>query len=203
MLDKVDLAALKPSDILSRPVIVPLTKKVDEMFDFFKTTNARAALVMNEFGGVEGLVTMRDVLTFIFGHLSGEIEGQALYEERDENVYEVPGEMKLVDFNNLTNFGIEDPRMTTIGGVLFRHLDRLPQAGDEVKVEDYWMTVLEVRHQRITRVRVALGDAWREREAPAEASGEAQTEAAQQQEGSAEGNVADNGNAAERPEREG
>ncbi len=203
VLDKVDLTALKPSDILSRPVIVPLTKKVDEMFDFFKTTNARAALVMNEFGGVEGLVTMRDVLTFIFGHLSGEIEGQTLYEERDENVYEVPGEMKLVDFNNLTNFGIEDPRMTTIGGVLFRHLDRLPQAGDEVKVEDYWMTVLEVQHQRITRVRVALGDAWREREAPGEAEGEAQTEAAQQQESPTDGNAAGSGDAAEHREREG
>ena len=162
VLDKVDLATLNPNDILSPPVIVPLTKKVDEMFDFFKISNARAALVLNEFGGVEGLVTMRDVLTFIFGHLSGEIEGQALYEERDENVYEVPGEMKLVDFNSLTNFGIEDPRMTTIGGVVFRHLDRLPRAGDEVKLEDFWMTVLEVKEQRITRVRVSRGDAWRE-----------------------------------------
>jgi len=204
VLDKVDLAALKPSDIMSPPVIVPLTKKVDEMFDFFKTTNARAALVLNEFGGVEGLVTMRDVLTFIFGHLSGEIEGQALYEERDENVYEVPGEMKLVDFNNLTNFGIEDPRMTTIGGVLFRHLDRLPQAGDEVKLEEFWMTVLEVKDQRITRVRVARGDAWGEREAPSEAAAEGQTDGeAQQPQAAAEGSAPDNGGEIERQAREG
>jgi putative hemolysin len=168
VLDGVDLSSLRPEDVLAPPVVVPLTKKIDEMFDFFKTTNARAALVLNEFGGVEGLVTMRDVLTFIFGHLSGEVQGQALYEERDENVYEVPGEMKLVDFNNLTNFGIEDPRMTTIGGVVFRHLDRLPQPGDEVHIEDFWMTVLEVREQRITRVRVARGDAWREAQAARE-----------------------------------
>jgi len=165
VLDKVDLSVLASSDILSPPVVVPLTKKVDEMFDFFKSTNARAALVLNEFGGVEGLITMRDVLTFIFGTLSGEVKGQSLYEERDENVYEVPGEMKLVDFNNLTNFRIEDPRMTTIGGVLFRHLDRLPQTGDEVRVEDFWMTVLGVERQRITRVRVARGEPWREHEA--------------------------------------
>jgi CBS domain containing-hemolysin-like protein len=203
VLDKIDLATLKPSDVLSPPVIVPLTKKVDEMFDFFKTTNARAALVLNEFGGVEGLVTMRDVLTFIFGHLSGEIEGQALYEERDENVYEVPGEMKLVDFNNLTNFGIEDPRMTTIGGVLFRHLDRLPQAGDEVKVEDFWMTVLEVKNQRITRVRVALGDAWREREASPDAAVEQEGQAEGQAQSGAVGNEADNGDATQPQAREG
>jgi hypothetical protein len=79
--------------------------------------------------------------------------------------------MKLVDFNSLTNFGIEDPRMTTIGGVLFRHLDRLPQAGDEVKVEDFWMTVLEVQEQRIARVRVARGDRWKEEQGAGEGSG--------------------------------
>jgi len=202
VLDKIDLATLKPADILSPPVIVPLTKKVDEMFDFFKTTNARAALVLNEFGGVEGLVTMRDVLTFIFGHLSGEIEGQALYEERDENVYEVPGEMKLVDFNNLTNFGVEDPRMTTIGGVLFRHLDRLPEAGDEVKLEDFWMTVLEVNNQRITRVRVGRGDAWRESEPLGETAGEAEREA-DPQGAVQEGAASDDGSPAQRQAGEG
>jgi len=204
VLDKVDLATLKSGDILSPPVIVPLTKKVDEMFDFFKTTDARAALVMNEFGGVEGLVTMRDVLTFIFGHLSGEIEGQALYEERDENVYEVPGDMKLVDFNNLTNFGIEDPRMTTIGGVLFRHLDRLPQAGDEVKLEEFWMTVLELDNQRISRVRVARGDAWREAQAPLETPAESETAAGQQQSaGDGQGPATDDAGSAPRQAGEG
>ena len=152
-----DFSSLKVDDIMRTPVVAPLTKKVDEMFDYFKTHNTRVALVLNEFGGVEGIVTMRDVLAFIFGHLSGEIEGQALYEERDENVYEVPGEMKLVDFNNLTNFGIEDPRMTTIGGVAFRHLDRLPQVGDEVVVEDIRMTVLAMADQRIARLQVSRG----------------------------------------------
>jgi len=203
VLDKVDLAALKPGDILSPPVIVPLTKKVDEMFDFFKTTDARAALVMNEFGGVEGLVTMRDVLTFIFGHLSGEIEGQALYEERDENVYEVPGDMKLVDFNNLTNFGIEDPRMTTIGGVLFRYLDRLPQAGDEVKLDEFWMTVLELDNQRISRVRVARGDAWREAQAPLEAPAESETTAGEQPLGDGQSPATDDAGSAQRQAGEG
>ncbi|MGI9294426.1 MAG: hemolysin family protein, partial [Pseudomonadales bacterium] len=123
LLDGTDLALLQPEDIMHAPVVVPLTKKVDEMFDFFQANNARAAAVLNEFGGMEGFVTMKDVLTFIFGQISGDIEGHELYQERDENEYEVEGAMKLNDFNNLTNFGIEDPRMTTIGGVAFRHLD--------------------------------------------------------------------------------
>ncbi len=157
VLDDADLSALKPDDIMHPPVVVPLTKKVDEMFDFFQANNARAAVVLNEFGGVEGLVTMRGVLNFIFGQVSGEVSGQELYHERDENDYEVPGDMKLNDFNNLTNFGIEDPRMTTIGGVAFRHLDRLPRPGDKVTVEGIMITVLEMDEHRITRVRASRG----------------------------------------------
>jgi CBS domain containing-hemolysin-like protein len=157
VLDDTDLSTLKLGDIMHPPVVVPLTKKVDEMFDFFQANNARAALVLNEFGGVEGLVTMRGVLNFIFGQVSGEVTGQELYHERDENDYEVPGDMKLNDFNNLTNFGIDDPRMTTIGGVAFRHLDRLPRPGDNVTVEGIMITVLEMDAHCIIKVRVSRG----------------------------------------------
>jgi len=151
------LSKLKIEDIMRPPVVAPPTKKVDEMFDFFQQNNARAAVVLNEFGGVEGFVTMRDVLSFIFGQTSGVITGEELYQERDENVYELPGDMKLNDFNNLTNFGIEDPRMTTIGGVAFRHLDRLPAEGDTALVEGTLITVLEMKEHRISKVRVARG----------------------------------------------
>ncbi len=157
VLDGADLAALRPEDVMHPPVVVPLTKKVDEMFDFFKTNQVRAAAVLNEYGGVEGFLTMKDVLTFIFGEISGEAGGEDLYQERDENVYEVPGDMTLNVFNNLTHFGIEDPRMTTIGGVAFRHLDRLPQVGDRVTVEGIEVTILEMDVHRIARVRVARG----------------------------------------------
>ncbi len=157
VLDKPDLSGKRLDDLVSPLVVAPPTKRVDEMFDFFQANNTRAALVIDEFGGVEGIVTIRDVLTFIFGHLSGETKGQALYHERDENVYEVPGDMKLTDFNDLTNFGIWDPRMTTIAGVAFRHLDRLPRTGDQVSVEDCAIKVLEMDGQRIARVRVSRG----------------------------------------------
>jgi CBS domain containing-hemolysin-like protein len=131
-LDEVDTSQLSLSEIMHRPVVVPPTKYVDEMFDFFQAHNTRAAVVLNEFGGVEGLITMRDIISFIFGEISEDVTGQELYQERDKNDYEVPGEMKLTDFNDLTNFGVEDPRMTTIGGVVFRYLDRLPVVGDRV-----------------------------------------------------------------------
>jgi CBS domain containing-hemolysin-like protein len=182
IIDNTDLSALVPDDIMHPPVVVPLTKKVDEMFDFFQERNARAAAVLNEFGGVEGFVTMKDVLTFIFGQISGEVEGLEHYQERDENYYEVRGDMKLNDFNNLANFGIEDPRMTTIGGVAFRHLDRLPRVGDQVTVEGITITILEMDEHRIARVRVSRGEGAEEAatvdQPGTDAPGEAETAAA-------------------------
>jgi CBS domain containing-hemolysin-like protein len=179
VLSEQPLEGLSPEEIIRPPVVVPLTKKVDEMFEFFQNHNARAAVVLNEFGGVEGFVTMSDVLSFIFGHTSGQAKGQELYRERDENLYEVPGDMKLTDFNNLTNFGIEDPRMTTIGGVAFRHLDRLPREGDRVIVEGIVITVVEMDEHRIARVRVARGmavDGTSEESSSPQADGSAQTD---------------------------
>ena len=165
VLDGADLSKLTLDQLLHPPVVVPPTKYVDEMFDFFQANNARAAAVLNEFGGMEGFITMRDIISFIFGEVSETAAAQALYEERDENVFEVPGEMKLTDFDDLTNFGIEDPRMTTIGGVVFRYLDRLPEVGDQVAMDGLIATVLEMDGHRLARVRVAKGAPGEEGEA--------------------------------------
>lgn len=154
-----DLSGLDVETVMRPAVVTPPTKKVDEMFDFFQERNARAAVVLNEFGGVDGFITLRDVLNFIFGHTSDVVTGGEHYNVQDENVYEIPGDMKLTDFNNLTNFGIEDPRMTTIGGVAFRHLDRLPHEGDVVNVEGIVITIIEMKEHRISKVRVARGQA--------------------------------------------
>ena len=154
VLDKMDLRLLNVDDIVHMPVVVPPTKKVDEMFEFFQLRQCRAAVVLNEFGGVEGFVTITDVLNFIFSQIAGHAKGQELHSDQDLDDYEVPGDMKLVDFNNLTNFGLEDPRMTTIAGIAFRQLDGLPHAGDVVELDDLELKVLEMDSHRIARLRV-------------------------------------------------
>lgn len=154
VLDNMDLRLLSVSDIVHPPVVVPPTKKVDEMFDFFQQRKCRAAVVLNEFGGVDGMITITDVLNFIFGQIAGQAPGEELHRDRDQDEYEVPGEMKLADFNNLTHFGLDDPRMTTIAGVTFRQLDCLPKVGDVIAIDDLEITVLEMDSHRIALVRV-------------------------------------------------
>jgi CBS domain containing-hemolysin-like protein len=140
--------------ILKPAHFVPPTKKVDEMFDYFQAHNTRIAIVLGEYGEVLGVVTMKDVLTFIFGEITGKMAGLEYYQEEDENSYIVPGDMRLTDFYNLTNFDIEDPVMATIGGVVFRLFDRLPKEGDNLRNEGYEFIVKEVKGLRISKVQV-------------------------------------------------
>jgi len=142
-------------DMIVKPAhFVPPTKKVDEMFDYFQDHDTRVAIILGEYGEVLGIVTMKDVLTFIFGEISGKMVGTEYYQEEDENSYTVPGDMRLTDFNNLTNFDIEDPVMATIGGVAFRLYDCLPSIEDKVSYEGFEFTVKELKGLRISMIKV-------------------------------------------------
>lgn len=157
VLNDADFSLVKLEDILRPPVIVPPTKKVDEMLDFFLDHKVQAAVVLNEFGGVDGLVTMKSVLNFVFGKITPETTPLVFAAELEENIYEVAGDMKLTTFNNLTNFGITDPRMTTIGGVMLRALDRLPRVGDSVTIEGVVLSVQEMQGHRIAKLQASKG----------------------------------------------
>ncbi len=144
-----DLDSATIEEVVRPPIVVPLTKTAGEMFAFFRANPARTAVVLNEFGGVAGLITENDVLRFIFGDLVGPTSDEDLLLRPSPNVYELPGDMKLTEFNRLTKLALTDARMTTVGGVVFRHIDRLPQVGDEVSIDGLRITVLEMDAHRV------------------------------------------------------
>jgi CBS domain containing-hemolysin-like protein len=156
-LDHRDLADLHLDDVMRPPVMVPSTKKIDEMFDYFQTHDARAAVVLNEFGGVDGLLTMNDVLTCIFGRVPNLAGDSVTQYDEVTGTWVLPGDMKLLDFNALASSRLEDTRMTTLAGVILRELDRLPRVGDMVTVDDTHFEVLEMDNNRVARVRASLG----------------------------------------------
>jgi CBS domain containing-hemolysin-like protein len=152
-----DLSQIHLHDILRPPEIVPPTKKIDEMFDFFMEHNVQAAAVLNEFGGIDGLVTLKTIVNFVFGKITPEAATQFVFNEISENEYEVAGDMKITTFNSLTNFNIYDSRMTTVAGLVLRTLDRLPKVDDEVSIEGVIFQVLEMKEHRITLLKVSKG----------------------------------------------
>ncbi|MCB1852472.1 MAG: HlyC/CorC family transporter [Gammaproteobacteria bacterium] len=185
-----DIATTTLESIIKPAHFVPPTKKVDEMFDYFQRHNTRVAIVLGEYGEVLGIVTMKDVVKFIFGEISGRMVGQEYYNVADENSYIVPGEMRLTDFYNLTNFDIGDPVMATIGGVAFRLFDRLPKVGDKVTHDGYEFITQEVKGLRISKVQVqkiSSRDLFKPEEPEPDGSGaqlpqqESETEAAEPQ----------------------
>ena len=167
-LDAVDPATLGLDEILRPALFVPPTKRVDELFALFRAEDTNCALVLNEFGGVDGFVTLHDVIGFVFGELAESDLHQPTYVEEGEHTRLVSGSMRLDTFNRLTNLGISDSRMTTIGGVVFRALDRVPAAGDRVALTGCTATVVQMDGRRISKLRITQAGA-REGSAPAAA----------------------------------
>lgn len=164
MLEGIDLEQLRIEDLMKPVIMVPPTKKVDEMFEFFIQHNAQAAVVLNEFGGIDGLVTLKDLVNFIFGQSESDEVLDSMYQEPEEGVFEVDGAMKLTDFNGITNFGIKDSRMTTISGVMLRRLDRPPVVGDQAVIDGVSFSVLEVDGHRIKKLSIMRAPSKPERD---------------------------------------
>ncbi len=154
LLEEADPATLNLDDLLRPVTMVPGTKKIDEMFDYFQAKDLQAVIVLNEFGGVDGLLTMNDVLTCIFGRTQAEEAARQAAYDAGSDSFELPGDMKLIDLNRLTNLGLEDSRMTTIGGLILRQLDRLPARGDKLSIHGLQLEVLEMENNRVARVKV-------------------------------------------------
>lgn len=149
-----DLSTLSLEELLRPPIIVPPTKTVEEMFDYFKTNDRAAAAVVNEFGGVDGFITVNDILDFIFGSLSETVLKREVFTELQPRIYEIAGQVKLKTFFELTGIRLQDERMTTLGGVVFRHLDRLPEVGDRVTIDGITFHVLEMEGCLVKRLLV-------------------------------------------------
>ena len=152
VLDGVDRTTIVLNDILQPPIMVPPTKKIDEMFDYFQSRKVQAACVLNEFGGIDGIVTMDDVLNYVFSRPASATTRFSATVDPDTGAMIVPGDMKLLDFNRIGSSQIADARMTTVAGVVLRMLDRLPKEGDTVMVDGVALEVGQMEDNRIATV---------------------------------------------------
>jgi len=145
----------KLEDVLQPAVIVPPTKHINEMFEFFQANNVRSAIVMNEYGGVDGYITMQIVFKFIFADISGpEVLSSEDFHQNDDGNYEVSGLLPLERFQELIDVDLGDRHMTTVGGFIFMFLDRLPVLNETIIVEDLVFTALQIEDNIIQRLRV-------------------------------------------------
>lgn len=140
--------------VLHPPIAVPVTQDVDQLLDFFDVNDARAALVINEFGSIEGIITLSDVTRLLFAGVFEEAAPEAPDIVTVDGGFEIEGGATFAEIRKATGIDIEDPVMKTIAGVALRAFGRLPEVGDSTALNGFTLVVTEVTGLRVTRVRI-------------------------------------------------
>ena len=134
-------------------------KKTSDLMMEMRKSSSNIALVLNEYGSTEGMITLEDLLEEIVGEIRDEYDEdeETLIQDLGNNTYIVPGGMKTDDINNSidTEFSSED--YDSIGGLIIERLDKLPEEGETVELEDGTiLTVKTVNQNRIEEVLMVL-----------------------------------------------
>lgn len=149
------------SELIREPMFVPETKRVDDLLQQFQQTRNHMAVVLDEYGGVSGIVTLEDILEEIVGEIADESDREVVQEIRfvDECRVEVLGRTRLDEINEKLRLSLpENGEVETIGGLLFSELGRVPQVGDELQLGSVRLKVLEATHRRVEKVLIELLD---------------------------------------------
>lgn len=151
----------KLAAIMRPPFFVPLAMSLDELLTQFKRKRQHLAVVVDEYGGTAGVVTMEDVLEEIVGEIADEYDQEErLVEEQADGSLVVQGRLEIEELAE--RLGVELPqslpegRFETVGGFITTLLGRVPTAGDEVTWGPVHLKVLEADQRRVTRLRVKL-----------------------------------------------
>ncbi|MHB1394954.1 MAG: hemolysin family protein [Clostridia bacterium] len=139
-----------------RPVyFVPEYKKIDELFKEMQKSKNHIAVVIDEYGGTAGLITIEDLLEEIVGNIFDEYDDVVLdYEKIDDNTYIVSGMLDIDEINDILDSSIPEEEFDTISGMLLSHSGKMPEVGDEVEVGNIYFRIEEVDDKRISKIRI-------------------------------------------------
>ena len=140
--------------LMKPPHFVPESKPVAELLRDLQRARTQLALVVDEFGGVSGLVTMEDLLEEVFGEIQDEHEAPSGMVEQAPGVWLVAGQAHVEDVAAALDLSWERDGFDTLAGLVMARLGRVPQAHDTVAVEGANLTVLRMDGTRIVQVRV-------------------------------------------------
>src|SRR4029453_11605506 len=164
------LATIRVEELVRPAPMVPETKDLAAMLREFRRTNQHMAIVVDEYGAMEGIVTLEDLLEEIVGEIEDEFDlPDETIERIDERTIRIDGTFPIDDFNERfgTNIPIEDYH--TMGGFVFGLLGRAAEPGDSVDFDGLRFDVLEVEGQRIHRLAVTFVE---RRDSPKEVAAE-------------------------------
>ncbi len=139
---------------------VPESKKIDALLEDFQEKRVHIAIIVDEYGGTEGLLTMEDVLEEILGDINDEYdEEETTHHQIDKNTFDFEAKTSVTDFCKVISV---DPRIfeeirgesDSLGGMVLEVSGTLPKAGDTITLHDFSFTVTAVDNKKIKRVKV-------------------------------------------------
>ena len=157
-----DLVALPPgaepplTTLMRSAYMVPESKRVSELLKEMQRRQAQMAIVVDEYGGTAGLVTVEDLLEEIVGEIRDEydVESETVTDEGN-GVFVFSGKVNVDEVRDRLGVEIQREGFETLGGYLLSHLGHMPYVGETFEVDELAVEVLEVERRRITKVRVA------------------------------------------------
>jgi len=139
-------------EMLRPAVFVPESKRLNVLLREFRASRNHMAIVVDEYGGVAGLVTIEDVLEQIVGDIEDEYD----FDEASDNIllessgrYRVKALTQIADFNAAFGTGFSDEEHDTVGGLVIAHLGRLPRRGETVAIDGFKFQVLRADSRRV------------------------------------------------------
>ena len=149
-----DQAHFSLREHLREPLFVPATRAAERVLEDLRLTRAHLAVVLDEYGGTAGIVTMEDLIEEVVGDIADEYDPYSRDALLFEGVLELAGSMSLVDVRSDHKLPIPDGDWTTLGGYVFAMLGRLPHVGDRVTYPIGELEVVAMDGRRVAALRV-------------------------------------------------
>jgi CBS domain containing-hemolysin-like protein len=143
-------------DVMRQPLFVPETKAVGPLLQQFQQQHVQIAVVLDEYGGVVGLVTVEDIMEEIVGEIQDEYDEEDIENRvvrRPGGVFEVDARLHIDEVNQLLGLDIpEDEDYDTIGGYVTAQLARVPEPGEELRSDGLQVRILQSDERRVRRL---------------------------------------------------
>lgn len=143
------------SSFLQKPFYVPETKKVNDLLRDMQKARTKMAIILDEYGGTAGIVTIEDLMEEIVGEIEDEHDSH--YEEiqqLENDSFLVDGKCNLEDLEEETGINLEIDEIDTVGGAVFSIFGRIPEEGDSVEWRNFRLTVEKMKRRRVQNVRI-------------------------------------------------
>jgi CBS domain containing-hemolysin-like protein len=143
-------------DLVRSAYFVPETRAADDLLRDLQASNVHMAIVVDEYGGTSGLVTIENIMEEIVGDIRDEydLNEETEYIQHSDDEYIIDAGMDIDDLNELLQTNISSDETDTLGGYIFFTIGRVPIVGEEIDSEELHMTVRSIEGRRIRKVRV-------------------------------------------------